>query len=345
MRAAVLFTVLALLASFASATYIVSRDTKNVVLKAGTLKGKVYGLVSYKDSKGPWNVLFNNAKNAIPWSSSKKQTEFKLDRKGGWGFFKDAKAYKQLKNQCKPNASLKKRLPDVVAACTMPDKTHWVLQKWQRLHKNMGVKLKKRVPVELHLSHFDDAHIPKLWMKWSWSKTQGYFDHLYGAFSCNGWPVIVDEANSQGNPQDGWGRNIYVDIINPVWTKAGAYTKKGGWITWNSFLAHKPNGFFCATIWKELFKVTYPGPDKSTRFRAQVQGPGVTPIVRWEGPPPGNYVAGNLINGNYLLGPSSTPNPALKRQPYSDENAIPLNAEQRAIAGPKDSCYKIWGKY
>ena len=58
-----------------------------------------------------------------------------------------------------------------------------------------------------------------------------------------------------------------------------------GWKRENSFLAHRPTGAFC-------YSINPHGPfpaGNGRRYRATVKGPGVTPLVMWEGVSPGRY--------------------------------------------------------
>jgi len=329
---------------------IIARDAQKVKLKAGMYKGKQVAVARFY-CKGRSNfqkkVLIWGALNAIEYSPSKKPPTFKVDYSGGYKAFQDPRAWQKIKNQCKPNDELKKKFPGVVAACTMPNGEHWMLQEWQRLAPNYGAQpTGTAMKTELHVSHFTDAYIPVLWLKWGWSKSADkVYDHLYGVFSCNGFPVYGAKATKLGVPLDDYGRNIYVDVKNAAWKKSGAYTKKGDWHTFNSFLAHKGNGAFCASVYPKMFGITRPGYDQSTRFRATAMGPGVTPIVQWEGPPPGSYAPGGFLGNNYRSLPSNLPKSDSPRKPYSEDLAKALNQEQRAIVGADDPCYKVYGPY
>lgn len=326
---------------------ILGHGAKKISFKVGIIKGEQVAAASFTQHGGKRvNVLIWGAKNAIPFSTTQKQERFKFDYTGGWKKYHNAKMWKNMKNVCKPDRELKRRLPMVVKVCKMPNGDYWSLQKWQRLAPNMGkrpVGLQKLE--ELYASHFTKEFIPVLWFKASWSKwgkTGQNFDKVYGTYSCNGWPVGGAESTSVGVPQDDFGRNIYFDIVNKEWKKSGAYTKPGGWHTWNSFLAHRKSGVFCAGVFPTMKGYpSRPGCDKSTKFRATALGPGVTPIVRWEGPPPGFYQAGGFPKG-YFSAPTNQPK-SYTRGPFSDASAIPLNREQMAIAGSGDSCYQING--
>ena len=82
-----------------------------------------------------------------------------------------------------------------------------------------------------------------------------------------------------GVPLDEYGRNVFVD------TFGSAYGP--GWQRENSFLTHAPGGGFCYGFYAHGGR----GVGNGTRYRATVIGPGVTPDVMWQGPPPAAYDA------------------------------------------------------
>jgi hypothetical protein len=110
---------------------------------------------------------------------------------------------------------------------------------------------------------------------WTYRK----FDHLYGRLTYKGQPVHGFRSTSSGRPLDPFGRNIYVDTLDSAYGP--------GWKRENSFLAHRPTGVFCYGFFPHAGRP----PGTGTRYRATVIGPGVTPIVSWEGPAPGPYDA------------------------------------------------------
>jgi hypothetical protein len=75
-------------------------------------------------------------------------------------------------------------------------------------------------------------------------------------------------------------------------------------------------------------------------------GPGVTPIVMWEGPGPGHYAAGGFMHqesglANYNTMPTA---PSSTGVGYSPERDAKFTAEEQAVAGPGDSCAASAGK-
>jgi hypothetical protein len=85
------------------------------------------------------------------------------------------------------------------------------------------------------------------------------------------------KSTSGGQPLDTFGRNIYVDTFDS--------TYGGGWKRENSFLTHTNTGAFCYSFNPHG---SHPA-GKGTKYRATVEGPGVTPDVMWQGTSPGTY--------------------------------------------------------
>jgi hypothetical protein len=339
----------AVLAGPASASQLLARNAAHPAIKVGMLNGREVALVTYQTA-GVWHrALLWGAMNARFYSTTVPQVQFSVNYNGGAGSPFGANAWSKVvhANKCAPDQALKSSMDVTVAACTMTTnpKEHWALQEWQRTLPDAGVHPKTTTARawELHVSHWTDSFMPVLWLKWGWANAAGgvHYDHLYGVFSVDGHRVYGHASTSLGNPTDGYGRNIYVDAVNSAWTQDGAYTQGGGWVRWNAFLTHYPHGDFCASVYKTNYGVTRPGYASSTMFRATAMGPGVTPIVRWQGPPPGTYASGGFGSDGY----SSSPvfGGAFVRGPYDALFAQDLNDEQRAIAGPADSCYKVYG--
>ncbi|MGN6379955.1 MAG: hypothetical protein ACTHNU_13465 [Gaiellales bacterium] len=337
-----------LVAPQAIASQMITRDAKYPSIKAGVLRGEKVAAVTYYAS-GAWHhVLVWGAENARPYSTSVHQVEFKVNFSGGYGSLFGINAWKKLSNQCVADKPLKSSLPLAVAACTMKTNPHehWALQVWQRTLPDAGVKPRTSLQraFELHVSHWTDAYMPVLWLKWGWSNAGPtlHYDHLYGVMSSDAFRVYGHSSTAVGNPTDSYGRNIYVDAQNPVWGHDGAYVQPGGWVRFNAFLTHFPRGDFCASVYKTNLGVARPGYDAATRYRATAMGPGVTPIVRWSGPPPGTYAAGGFPGG-FSFAPVVFPGAG--RGAYDPTQALQLNDEQRSIAGSADTCYKVYGPH
>jgi hypothetical protein len=118
---------------------------------------------------------------------------------------------------------------------------------------------------------------------WSWS---GRFHHIFGRLTYKGRPVHGFKTNRYGSRLDRYGRLVYLDTFS---SRHGP-----GWRRENSFVTHKPTGVFCYTFRARNPLVggyTHPpgyrggprGPGNGEAYRMTVEGPGVTPDVKWEG--------------------------------------------------------------
>jgi hypothetical protein len=157
----------------------------------------------------------------------------------------------------------------LVKACKAPDGSYWALQSWQRLEPNYGGTRGAR---ELHLSHWRGA-LPQLVIYQDWLEG-GRYRHLFGRFTYDGHGVFGFRSSPGGNPLDGYGRNIYIDTFDSAYGK--------GWHRENGFLAHHKGetpGDFCYGFYPHFGHPSGQG----TRYRATAEGPGVTPLVTWEG--------------------------------------------------------------
>jgi len=259
----------AVLASTANASQLIDRNAQNVKLEVNT-KGEA--LLTYTAGGQLKHVLAWGAVNAIAPTRSRPQLAFKLDYAGGWGkYHRDY--WKTFKNACGTYDG--PQLAWSVTACKAPDGSYWALQAWQRMLPNYGVAPTAAQSVwELRLSHWT-GQLPVLTIQTDWAWHQ--WDHLFGTFTYDGSPVYGFKATAGGNPLDSFGRNVYVDTYDSAY---GA-----GWKRENSFLTHTSTGAFCYSV--------NPHGDhpagKGTKYRATVEGPGVTPDVMWEGLAPGPY--------------------------------------------------------
>ena len=83
-----------------------------------------------------------------------------------------------------------------------------------------------------------------------------------------------------GNPKDRYSRNVYIDTLNSVYGV--------GWHRETGILLHRPTGTFCHSFVPQKPFPGYPSqemrpPAPGERYRVTVMGPGVTPVVDWEG--------------------------------------------------------------
>ena len=266
---ALVAAITAVFAASANASQLIDRNAAGVRL-AVNAKGEA--LVTYTAAGKAKHVLAWGAVNAAAPNRSAKQVELKLDYAGGWG--KYHKNYWQTFGaSC--GAYDGPALAWSVKACKAPDGSYWALQKWQRMLPNYGLVPSATQAVwELRLSHWT-GDLPELTISTDWAWHQ--WDHLYGTFTYAGSPVFGFKATPGGNPLDSWGRNIYVDTYDSAYGK--------GWHRENSFLTHTGTGVFCYSFNPHGSRPA----GKGFRYRATVEGPGVTPDVMWQGAAPGVY--------------------------------------------------------
>jgi hypothetical protein len=340
--------VAAISAPVSSASQMIAQNVARPTIKVGWLRGREVAVVSYRSGGSTKHALVWGAINARRYSRSIPQVKFRVNYAGGYGTSFGSGAWRRVPSQCRPDDALKSRLALTVAACTMNSnpQEHWALQVWRRRLPDAGVRPRPGgAAYELHVSHWTDPYMPVLWLKWGWANARGnvHYDHLFGVMSDHGHRVFGHSSTSRGNPTDSYGRNIYVDAQNRVWIAHGAYRQPGGWVRFNGFLTHYPRGDFCASVYKTMFGVYRPGYNRATWYRATAMGPGVTPIVRWSGPPPGHYSAGGFPSG-FSFAPIIFPSSRARAQ-YSYPEAKALNDEQRAVAGSRDKCFHVYGPH
>jgi hypothetical protein len=256
-------------AAGASASQLIDRNAHDVRL-AVDAKGEA--LITYTAGGKVKHVLAWDAINAIAPTHARAQVAFRLDYAGGWGK-SHTEAWKTFGDQC--GAYDGPPLAWKVAACKAPDGSYWALQGWQRMLPNYGgAPNAQQAAWELRLSHWTgDLPVLTIGTDWAWHQ----WDHLYGTFTYAGQPVYGFRSTPAGNPLDSFGRNIYVDTFDSAYGS--------GWKRENSFLAHSGTGVFCYSFNPHG---AHPA-GKGTKYRATVEGPGVTPDVMWQGDAPGAY--------------------------------------------------------
>ncbi len=277
---ALTFTVLATLAFAApvQASQLIDRNATNVRLKVSR-DGKA--MVSYRAHGRSWDVLAWGAVNALHPTAARKQIQFRLDRAGGWGTFGRKLGFA---NACRPYDG--PPLAHLVTACKAPDGSYWALQRWQRALPNLGLLswLPQQRAWALHLSHWTGPVATlEAWTDWSWS---GRFHYIFGRMTYLGRPVHGFKTNKYGARLDKYGRLVYLDTFG---SKHGP-----GWRRENSFVTHKGTGAFCYTFrarnplesgyaHPSNYRGGLRGPGNGVAYRMTVEGPGVTPDVKWEG--------------------------------------------------------------
>src|SRR5215212_3526998 len=293
----------------AAASEIVARDATNVTLRVNA-KGEA--LVSYTEVGKKRKLRASGAVNAVAPRASRAQVSFRLDYAGGRRKYGTASYVSSFSNGCRRYDG--PALAWFVASCKAPDGSYWALQSWQRMLPNLGLApwMWKLAVHELHLSHWTGA-LPKLeiYTDWVYSK---HFHHLFGRYTYRGLPVHGFRSTSTGVPLDSFGRNVFLDTLDSAY---GA-----GWKRENSFLAQTGSGSFCYGFYPHAPYAGYPDvgmrPEgNGTRYRVTAKGPGVTPLVTWDGA------------GLPDFDPSNPADVALEAR---------MNALQRELAGPSGRC-------
>ncbi|HKF15023.1 MAG TPA: hypothetical protein VKB13_07350, partial [Gaiellaceae bacterium] len=265
-------------AGSAGASQLIDRNARNIRLKVSP-DGKA--MVSYRAHGRHWDVLAWGAVNAFHPSKARKQVQFNLDRAGGWGTFGKKLSFR---NACRAYDG--PELVHVVTACKAPDGSYWALQQWQRALPNLGLTpwLPEQRAWALHLSHWKGPLAQlEAWTDWSWD---GRYHSIFGRLTYLGEAVHGFKTNKYGARLDKYGRLVYLDTFG---SKHGP-----GWRRENSFVTHKPTGVFCYNFRPRnplLGGYAHPpeysggvrGPGNGLAYRLTVEGPGVTPDVKWEG--------------------------------------------------------------
>ncbi len=256
------------------------RDVSFISLKAN---GRGTALVTYRTTSGAIRRVFVwGAINANAPDPARPQVRFRYDYTGG--LKKNGRqTWRTFRNGCKPYDGPK--LVWLVAACKAPDGSYWALQRWQRLLPMRGIAPFQpgQDAYELHVSHWS-GNLPVLEVSQNWTYG-GSWQGLFGRLSYQGRPSYGFRTPSSTR-RDAYGRFFYVDTLNSVF---GA-----GWRHDAGKVAHSRNGAFCYSFVPQWTPRGYPAhvlrpPGNGERHRVTVMGPGVTPVVQWEGPSLGAY--------------------------------------------------------
>jgi hypothetical protein len=231
------------------------------------------------------HVLAWGAVNAQPHPGDPvvAQAKFSFDYSGGWKSLKNASYWKAFEDTCQPYDG--PPLAFFVAGCKASDGSYWALQSWQRKLPMRGFDpwTDAQKAFELHLSHWSgDLPVLEIYQHWTYGGSlQGFF----GRLMYQGQPVYGTRSPS-AKVADPWARNIYIDSYNSDYGP--------GWRHDTAINTHPPSGGFCYSFVHQAPPAGYPstkpnGNGLGERYRISVMGPGVTPIVQWEGARLGSY--------------------------------------------------------
>jgi hypothetical protein len=252
---------------------------KNVTGATLEVNRKGEALVTYTRTNGTVrHVLVWGAINALAPSEETPQVHFRFDYAGGWGKYRDPSYWKSFKNACRPYDG--PALFGFVAGCDAPDGSHWALQSFRRVMPVLGFApfSPTQGGYELHISHWTGA-LAQLTVAVHWTYRHDAIG-LFGRLTYQGKPVYGFSATPPGNPKDRYERTVYIDTHDSVY---GA-----GWHRETGILTHNPTGTFCHSFVRQIPPPGYPSravvpAAVGDAYRATVMGPGVTPIVQWQG--------------------------------------------------------------
>jgi hypothetical protein len=235
-------------------------------------------MVTYRARGRTFHTLVWGAINALPPTQTVPQVHFRFDWSGGWKS-RHRLVWKSFRNRCGKYDG--PALDYFVAACKAPDGSYWALQAWQPYlpHRGYPPWLPRQTEWELHISHWRGPLASlEVYTDWAFG---GRAHDLFGRLTYLGNPVYGFGTGHDGAPNDRYGRGLYIDTFNSAYGD--------GWKRETSTVFREGSGAFCYSFWPTTDK-TLPGyPDNprpagnGRRYRITVEGPGVTPIVTWEG--------------------------------------------------------------
>ncbi|MFN2471711.1 MAG: hypothetical protein ABR583_12150 [Gaiellaceae bacterium] len=235
-------------------------------------------LVTYTRENGQIrHVLAWGALNARRPNPTIPQEQFRIDNAGGWGKYRRL-VWKGFQNTCRPYDG--PRLVFFVAGCKAADGSFWALQSWQRIQPLRGFPAFRpaHMKYELHLSHWTGP-LADLDVSPNWTY-DAMWQGLFGRLRYRGEPVYGFRTPSSTRA-DLHARYFYIDTFNSVWGL--------GWKRAGAKVTHNPNGGFCFSFVPDRPPPGYPSREirpagNGERHRVTVIGPGVTPVIQWEGP-------------------------------------------------------------
>jgi hypothetical protein len=247
------------------------------------VNGKGEALVTYRTKRGAVrHVLAWGAIDARPPSEDSAQVAFRLDYAGGWRKYR-RQVWRQFRDRCRRYDGPK--LANLVVGCKAPDGSYWALQSWQRVQPLRGFDAFRpaHMAYEPHLSHWSGP-LPDLEISPNWTYG-GRWQGLFGRLLYRGQAVHGFRTPSTRSG-DAYARYFYIDTLNSAFGR--------GWKRDGAKVAHLRNGGFCFSFVPQKPPPGYPDdrirpPGNGDRHRVTIMGPGVTPVVRWEGPGLGAY--------------------------------------------------------
>ena len=255
----------------------------NAKLQSLAVNSKGEALVTYQrtDGKVRHVLVWGAVNSAISGDPSSRQVRFQYDYAGGWGKYRKASYWSTFRNRCAPYDG--PPLVYLVAACKAPDGTYWAIQSWNGSSRCSGsIPGCPSTRPTSSTSRTGAASSAKIEVYTHWTYG-GQWQGVFGRFTYLGQPIFGFGSTAEGNPKDRYGRNVYIDTFNSAYGP--------GWKRESGILVHKPNGTFCHSFVPQKPFPGYPSqamrpPAPGEKYRITVMGPGVTPVIQWEGPGP-----------------------------------------------------------
>jgi hypothetical protein len=255
----------------------------NVKVISLQVNGRGEALVVYRTERGAARrVLAWGAVNARPSSSEEPQVQFRFDYSGGWSKY-GRPVWQRFRNRCGRYDG--PALVLFVAGCRAGDGSYWALQSWRRIQPTRGFDAfqPSHMDYELHLSHWSGA-LPELEVSPNWTYG-GTYEGLFGRLLYQGVPVHGSRTPTPTRG-DSYARFFYIDTHNSAYGR--------GWKRDAALVARLRSGGFCFSFVPQKPPPGYPDDrirpaGNGDRHRVTVMGPGVTPVLRWEGPDLGPY--------------------------------------------------------
>ena len=271
------FLVAAVAAGPAAASEALSDVNVEGLTLAVNRKGEA--LLTYKRENGTIRrVLVWGAVDSLRPDAVVPQVRFKYDYAGGWGKYRKL-YWRTFRSACRPYDG--PALVYLLASCKAPDGSYWAVQAWVRQLPLLGFApfLPFHDDVEAHVSHWSaPLGVLEVSPNWSYGMTA---QSLFGRLSYAGAPVHGFGSTRTGNPRDRYGRNVYIDTFDSAYGK--------GWKRESGILVHRPTGTFCHSFVPQKPFPNYPSQRMrpaapGEKYRVTVMGPGVTPLIQWDGP-------------------------------------------------------------
>jgi hypothetical protein len=264
------FVIAGALASAATASDRLALNASNVSLAVSA--DSTMAVVTYRQAGRARHALVWGAVNALPPSQVVPQVRFKIDWTGGWETHRNGQWWRAVGNHCRRYEG--PPLAALVAACTAPDGSFWALQVWRPKlpHRGYPPYAAGQTDWELDVSHWTGS-LADLEAHSNWA-FEGQAHNLFGRLTYAGLPVHgFHTVKGTGAPQDRYGRSLYIDTFDSAYGS--------GWKRETSIVFRNPTGVFCYSFWPTN-DATLPGHPRrpaghGSKYRIQVQGPGVTP--------------------------------------------------------------------